>query len=107
MSTEPECTDEMVYRQARPTSPEEKQGLTEPWLHLWQAKCNGVPNPPTTLQRSVAYCDSQLYTNIYTCERSINKTKIINGSGQVVRFVPAVIMLGSRRMDLPDIMSEL
>ncbi|KAH3838125.1 hypothetical protein DPMN_111531 [Dreissena polymorpha] len=36
-------------------------------LHfIWQARWKVVPNPPTTLQGSVAHCDSQLYPIIYT-----------------------------------------
>ncbi|KAH3882106.1 hypothetical protein DPMN_006037 [Dreissena polymorpha] len=31
-----------------------------------QARLKGVPNPPTSLQGSVAHCDSQLYPTIYT-----------------------------------------
>ncbi|KAH3837172.1 hypothetical protein DPMN_110552 [Dreissena polymorpha] len=42
------------------------QSLSAELHFIWQARWKGVPNPPTTLQGSVAHCYSQLYPTIYT-----------------------------------------
>ena len=95
-------------------------------LHfIWQARWKGVPNPPTSLQGSVAHCDSQLYHTIYTvlsiscvfpvtsceCERSISaqglvKTKLRSSMGQ--DRLSAVCLLSIHRdMDINILMLYL
>ena len=95
-------------------------------LHfIWQARWKGVPNPPTSLQGSVAHCDSQLYPIIYTvlsiscvfpvtsceCERSISaqglvKTKLRSSMGQ--DRLSAVCLLSIHRdMDINILMLYL